>query len=71
MVWAGASLDKGKHFIELDFQVTPFGRLSFKVKDAIRDPGMKPVTVPYDKEDNYSAEIIQKRQRFGILSLAS
>ncbi len=64
MVWAGASLDKGKHFIELDFQVTPFGRLSFKVKDAIRDPGMKPVTVPYDKEDNYSTEIIQKRQRF-------
>ncbi len=64
MVWPGASLGKGKHFIEFDFQVTPFGRLAFKVKDAIRDPSKKPVTVPYDKEDNYSSEIIEKRHRF-------
>ncbi len=64
MVWKGAELEKGKHILEIAFKTTPFGTLSFTVKDAIRDQVAKPVTVPYDKENNYSQEIIEKRQRF-------
>ncbi len=64
LLWKGAELEKGKHVIEISFRSTPFGTLSFSVKDAIRDQTEKPVTVPYDKENNYAPEIIEKRQRF-------
>jgi len=60
----GKTLELGKHTIGIDFEVAPFGRLSFEVKDAIRDDVDQRVTVPYDKEDNYNPEIIKKRQKF-------
>jgi len=60
----GMELDIGKHTVGIDFAASPFGRLSFEVKDAIREHEEKRVTVPYDKEDNYNPEIIAKRQAF-------
>ena len=58
------TLELGKHTLAIDFETTPFGRLSVKVKDAIREHKEKRVAVPYDKEDNYSDEIIGARREF-------
>ena len=57
-------LPKGPHEIALAFETTPFGALSFKVKDAIAEERVKRTTVPSDKENNAAPEIIQARQRF-------
>jgi hydroxymethylglutaryl-CoA reductase (NADPH) len=64
VVWRGASLEIGKHTVAVDFDTTPFGRLSFKVKDAIREHKEERISVPYDKEDNYTEEIIEARREF-------
>jgi hydroxymethylglutaryl-CoA reductase (NADPH) len=64
VVWKGQSLELGKHTLHISFETTPFGRLSFKVEDSIREHKEERVTVPYDKEDNYSDEIIDSRRRF-------
>jgi hydroxymethylglutaryl-CoA reductase (NADPH) len=60
----GEKLEVGQHSIGLSFESTPFGRLKFSVKDAIREHKEQRVTVPYDKEDDYSGEIIDKRLEF-------
>ncbi|MGH9362866.1 MAG: hydroxymethylglutaryl-CoA reductase [Thermoanaerobaculia bacterium] len=57
-------LPKGPHEIALAFEAQPFGALAFKVKDAIAEEPAKRTTVPYSKEDNYSREIVERRQRF-------
>ncbi len=64
MVWEGGELGKGKHELELVFDTTPFGKLRFTVKDSIRDVTQAATSVPYDKEDNTSPEIIARRQQF-------
>ncbi|HZF07951.1 MAG TPA: hydroxymethylglutaryl-CoA reductase [Thermoanaerobaculia bacterium] len=56
-------LAKGPHEIALAFETTPFGALSFKVKDAIAER-VKRTTVPFSKEDNYSPAIVAERQKF-------
>ena len=56
-------LEKGQHEIALAFDTTPFGSLSFRVKDAIAEK-VKRTTVPHDKDDDYSPEIIKARQKF-------
>ncbi len=63
-LWRGAHLELGKHTVEISFATTPFGVLSFKVKDAIREHKEKRVTVPCDKEDNCNPDIIRRRQQF-------
>jgi hydroxymethylglutaryl-CoA reductase (NADPH) len=67
IVWVHAPevepLGPGKHSIELDFETDSFGRLSFKVKDAIA-ASTPEVKVPYDKEQNYEDHVIQRRQEF-------
>ena len=60
----GDSLAVGKHTLEISFETTPFGQLAFKVKDAIREHKEERVAVPYDKEDNYSDQIIGTRREF-------
>ncbi len=60
----GDELEIGKHTVALGFDSTPFGKLAFSVKDAIREEKEVRITVPYDKEDDYSADIIGKRQDF-------
>ncbi len=64
VLWKGAALEIGKHTITIDFEANPFGRLSFKVKDSIREHKEERITVPYNKEDNYSDEIIRTRREF-------
>ncbi len=64
VTWRGAALELGKHTIGIDFGAAPFGRLSFEVKDAIREHEERRITVPYDKEDNLNPEIIGKRREF-------
>jgi len=64
VIWKGAALELGKHTVAIDFETSPFGRLSFKVKDSIREHKEERITVPYDKEDNYSDEIIRARREF-------
>ncbi len=62
--WKGGHLEAGKHSVGFSFEASPFGTLAFEVSDAIREHKEERVTVPYDKEDNYSQEIIARRQRF-------
>jgi hydroxymethylglutaryl-CoA reductase (NADPH) len=57
-------LPQGPHEIALVFETTPFGALSFKVKDAIAEERIKRTTVPNDKENNATPEIIKARQAF-------
>jgi len=64
VLWKGAKLDLGKHVLEIEFEASPFGALKFKVKDAIRAVKEKRIVVPTDKEDDYTREIIAKRQEF-------
>src|SRR5258708_11615979 len=59
----GDQLAKGQHEIALDFEATPFGALSFKVKDAISEK-VKRTAVPHDKDNDYSPEIVRARQKF-------
>jgi len=46
------------------FESEPFGSLKLKVKDAIREHKEDRITVPCDKENNYTAEVIKQRQEF-------
>ena len=64
VLWKGASLEVGKHTISVAFQSTPFGELAFSVKDSIRESKEERIKVPYDREDDYSGEIIASRQDF-------
>lgn len=57
-------LETGKHTLALSFETEPFGALSFKVTDAIRERKEERLSVPYDREDNYSEAAIRSRQRF-------
>jgi len=60
----GVQLEKGKHRLDITFESKPFGRLSFGVEDAISTEKIERVTVPYDKHDDYSPEIIARRRAF-------
>jgi len=61
----GVRLPTGKHKIQLAFDTQPFGQLALTVEDAISDqPAIKPVSLPYDKENNQTPEIIRARQDF-------
>ena len=58
------ALPEGKHEIGFFFAAEPFGKLEFKVTDAIVKNKQKRETIPYDKDNNYSPRIIRKRQRY-------
>ena len=55
-------LPAGKHEIEIAFDTRPFGMLQFKVEDAIGADGRRAPRIPRDQRDDYSPEIIQRRQ---------
>jgi hydroxymethylglutaryl-CoA reductase (NADPH) len=59
----GEQLEKGQHEISIAFDSTPFGSLSFKVKDAISEK-VKRTSVPHDKDNDYTPEIVRARQKF-------
>lgn len=56
-------LPKGKHHIEIAFRAKPFGKLKFKVEDAISEKDDL-IRIPRDLKDDYTPAIIQQRQRF-------
>ena len=67
----GTELREGKHQIKLAFETKPFGRLAFKVTDALSDglPRPKPKKknaprIPYDKDYDHNPKMIAKRRKF-------
>ncbi len=58
------SLPLGKHKIEIRFRADPFGELNLEAEDAISEQSPERLRIPRDAEDDYSPEIIQKRQSF-------
>ena len=59
----GLKLEKGKHNIALKF-ASDFGSLAFSVKDALTEKQTDRVSIPYDKENDYSEKAINERHRF-------
>ena len=59
---AAPHLAKGKHQLEIAVETRPFGRLQFKVEDAISDTVRPAIHLPRDDRDDYSPEMIRKRQ---------
>ncbi len=57
-------LKHGKHKLELSFKANPFGKLTFEVEDAIAESEDGLVRIPRDPQDDYSPEIVRKRQEF-------
>ena len=57
-------LPKGKHKIQIACDTQPFGLLKFEVEDSISESGREMVRIPRDPVDNYSEEIITRRQQF-------
>ncbi|WP_457653592.1 hydroxymethylglutaryl-CoA reductase [Rhodocaloribacter sp.] len=57
-------LELGKHSLELTFTSKPFGKLTLKVEDSIAKETNKRPKIPRDERDDYSDEIIRKRQAF-------
>ncbi|WNJ16458.1 hydroxymethylglutaryl-CoA reductase [Pontibacter sp. G13] len=55
-------LEEGKYPIVIEFETKPFGKLKLKVEDAIRSDNRRPWMIPRDNHDDYSPEIIRKRQ---------
>jgi hydroxymethylglutaryl-CoA reductase (NADPH) len=64
VVAKGDALEVGKHAIDVSFQAVPFGKLSFSIKDAIRETKEERLRVPYDRENDYSNKIIKTRHEF-------
>jgi hydroxymethylglutaryl-CoA reductase (NADPH) len=60
----GLRLEKGSHQVGVTFAVKKLGKLSFDVTDSIAEKRHKRVRMPYDPANDYSAEIIKKRQDF-------
>lgn len=57
-----AALPQGKHEIELTFETRPFGKLQFKVEDAISEKEPEQLKIPRDHNDDYTDAIIKQRQ---------
>jgi hydroxymethylglutaryl-CoA reductase (NADPH) len=57
-------LAPGKHKLEIRFRSEPFGKLKVEVEDTISKERQKLVQIPRGRDDDYSEEVIQERQRF-------
>ena len=57
-------LSPGKHKIGIAVQTEPFGKLKFSVEDSLAEKKETRIRIPRDKQDDYSEEIIKKRQKF-------
>ncbi|MEM1115836.1 MAG: hydroxymethylglutaryl-CoA reductase [Bacteroidota bacterium] len=60
----GVRANEGVHEIRLRFAIEGMGDLKFKVKDSVQAERPDRVTVPRDRQDDYSEAAIQARQRF-------
>ncbi len=50
------------HEIEIAFETKPFGKLQFKVEDALSEEEVQGIRIPRDANDDYSDAIIKQRQ---------
>ncbi|HSH03021.1 MAG TPA: hydroxymethylglutaryl-CoA reductase [Anaerolineae bacterium] len=57
-------LANGKHTITIAVKTKPFGKIKFDVEDAISESSEHLVRIPRDPRNDYSPEIIKKRQDF-------
>lgn len=57
-------LSTEKHVLSIAFRAEPFGRLEFKVEDAISADTTHIIRIPRSEEDDYQQDIIEKRQQF-------
>ena len=60
----GVEAGEGVHEVRLQFAIEGMGDLGFKVKDSVQPDRPDRVTVPRDREDDYSDDAIAKRQAF-------
>ena len=58
------ALLEGKHEIEIQFEVRPFGSLHLKIEDAIADQTRASVHIPRNEPDDFDAGIIRRRRDF-------
>jgi hydroxymethylglutaryl-CoA reductase (NADPH) len=61
---SGLRLSEEKHKINIKFGAEPFGVLTLKVSDAIAADTTHITRIPRDNENDYSTEIVKKRQKF-------
>ncbi len=59
-----ANLEHGKHKIKIAVKAKGYGSLKFEVEDAIPEKESYEVSIPRDREDDYSKDVIKKRQKF-------
>ncbi|MCX7706793.1 MAG: hydroxymethylglutaryl-CoA reductase [Anaerolineae bacterium] len=64
VVLAVEPLKDGKHGIVVAFESRPFGKLQFAVEDAISHVEEAQVRIPRDPVDDYSHEVVKRRQAF-------
>jgi len=57
-------LGKGKHRIVVSFTARPFGCLELAVEDSITEERPARISVPYDKENDWSRDAVARRQQF-------
>lgn len=64
VICQGKKLEPGKYELEIAFSVAPFGELTLTVEDGLSNEDANRVSIPRDKNDDYSAEAIKMRQKF-------
>jgi hydroxymethylglutaryl-CoA reductase (NADPH) len=57
-----APLPVGMHEIEIAFETRPFGKLQFKVEDALSEKAAPGLRIPRDPVDDYGEDAIKQRQ---------
>lgn len=57
-------LTKGTYSLRFIFRAKPFGKLEFLVDDSLKEGEDTAIRIPRNNEDDYSSEIIKKRQDF-------
>ncbi len=61
---AGRALPDGAHHVVIAFRSEPFGALELEVRDNVAIPRTARDGIPRDLDDDYSAEIIERRHRY-------
>jgi len=64
MVCAVPPLKTGKYKLEITFTADPFGDLTLDVEDGVSEKDPSRVSIPRDKNDDYSEAAIKERQKF-------
>jgi len=60
----GVELPRGRHEIEIAFETRPFGKVKFKVQDAIGEDEVRGPRIPRNERDDYAPAIVRERQAF-------